>query len=205
MPGENTSIFPILPWFSLQPGRYGSGSGWLGSSQVALPVARNLPCGSSSMPRMLSLEDALIFGTTAAMDRLAERAFANAQGRYSSSNYCLRAVRRALNQTGIDDSSSMGASARAAVPYFQSSAGYIEITGLQGDDIPALPRGTIVLYDHPMNRDLSHAQIMLGWDFAASDYLHDSRVYSGNLVGDVWAFLPSATVDQRVPFNWSAP
>ncbi len=140
--------------------------------------------------RTMTLEEIFIRGTTPAMDALAEVAYGNALGRYSSSHTCLRAVRMALNESGIDGASSMGRFPTEAVNYFRGSGRYIEVLGAGEGDIPALPRGTIVLYTHPTVDDYSHAQIMLGWDTAASDYLHDSRVYNGNEIGDVWAFVP---------------
>lgn len=155
------------------------------------PAVCTMPYVGTGSSRTMSLDEAFLWGTTPSMDALAEIAYQNAFGHYASSRTCLRAVRTALNESGIDGASSMGRFPTEAVDYFRGSDRYIEILGVGEGDIPSLPRGTIVLYTHPTVEDWSHAQIMLGWDTAASDYLHDSRVYSANDVGDVWAFVPS--------------
>ncbi|NMC63765.1 MAG: hypothetical protein GYA55_11435 [SAR324 cluster bacterium] len=155
-----------------------------------MPDVLNASYLSFSGARSISLEDALMWGTSEIMDTLAELAYTNARKNSSSTGYCLRSVRQALTGAGLISAPSIGAYAKDSVDYFRSNQAFVEISGVSGADIPLLPRGTVVVYTHPTNPARSHAQIMLGYDLAASDYLHDGRAYSGNRVGDVWAFIP---------------
>jgi len=190
---ENTFVSNyVLPQFCWQqwPAYYASYQGDL-RSQTVIPDAFDASYSSFPRGRSISLEDALMWGTSETMDTLAELAYANARKNSASTGYCLRSVRQALTGAGLISAPSIGVYAKDSVDYFRSNQAFIEISGVSGADIPLLTRGTVVVYTHATNPAWSHAQIMLGYDLAASDYIHDGRVYNGNRVGDVWAFIPT--------------